>query len=177
MEYKYNFSSDTLYYGNAEPIAWSDITHVNYTNPKFPSPPPYTIYTGMDSKTTFIIFSLLWLIQIICIWVKNLYKSESFCKLSFLDQFIHAFSCVILATPSMDWETGQGDCEEHFRRMKNVQNEVIGTIKINSFFQSLHLMPLLYLGNYKIKLPLWEQILIFSLFGILVMHILQKLFF
>ena len=54
----------------------------------------------------------------------------------------------------MDWETGQGDCEEHFRRMKNVQNEVIGTIKINSLFQSLHLMPLLYLGNFK-NMPIW----------------------
>ena len=81
--------------------------------------------------------------------MKNQCKSESFRELSFLDQFIHAFHCVIMPTPSMDWETGKGDCEEHFRRMENVQNEVIGTIKINSLFQSLHLMPLLYLGNYK----------------------------
>ena len=147
--YKYNFTSDTLYYGNAEPISWSDISHVNYTDPEFPTPPLYTIYTGMNSETAFIIFSSLWLIQILCIWLKNLCKSKSFCELSFLDQFIHVFHCVIMPIPSEDWETGQGDCEEHFRRMKNVQNEVIGTIKINSLFQSLHLMPLLYLGNYK----------------------------
>ena len=81
--------------------------------------------------------------------MKNLCKSESFCELSFLDQFIHVFHCVITPIPSVDWEAGQGDCEEHFRRMENVQNEVIGTIKINSLFQSLHLMPLLYLGNFK----------------------------
>ena len=81
--------------------------------------------------------------------MKNLRKSESFCELSFLDQFIHVFHCVIMPIPSVDWEAGQGDCEEHFRRMENVQNEVIGTIKINSLFQSLHLMPLLYLGNFK----------------------------
>ena len=110
----------------------------------------------MNSQTAFIIFFSLWLIQIICIWVKNLRKSESFCELSYLDQFIHAFHCVILPTPSVDWESGQGDCEEHFRRMENVQNEVIGTIKINALFQSLHLMPLLYLGNFK-NMPIWLQ--------------------
>ena len=105
--YKYNFTSDTLYYGNAEPISWSDISHVNYTDPEFPTPPLYTIYTGMNSETAFIIFSSLWLIQIICIWVKNLCKSESFCELSFLDQFIHVFHCVIMPIPSLDWETGK----------------------------------------------------------------------
>jgi hypothetical protein len=56
--------------------------------------------------------------------------------------------------PSVDWETGKGDCEEQFRRMENIQNEVIGTIKINSLFQSLHLMPLLYLGNHKKNMPI-----------------------
>ena len=158
VQYKYNFESDTLYYGNAEPISWSDISHVNYTNPEFPTPPPYTIYTGMNSKTAFIIFSLLWLIQILSIWVKNQRTSESFCELSFLDQFIHVFHCVIMPIPSVDWEAGQGDCEEHFRRMENVQNEVIGTIKINSLFQFLHLMPLLYLGNFK-NMPIWLHLI------------------
>ena len=28
---KYNFSSDDLYFGNADKVAWSEISHVNYT--------------------------------------------------------------------------------------------------------------------------------------------------
>ena len=36
---KYNFSKDMLYFGNAPPVAWADITHVDYSNPADPKPP------------------------------------------------------------------------------------------------------------------------------------------
>ena len=28
---KYNFSSDDVHFGNADKVAWSEISHVNYT--------------------------------------------------------------------------------------------------------------------------------------------------
>ena len=43
---RYNFKEDYLHFGSAKPVPWSDITHVNYTDPMNPIPPEYTLYTG-----------------------------------------------------------------------------------------------------------------------------------
>ena len=43
---RYNFSSDLLYFGNAPPVAWADITRIDFSDPQNPIPPSYTIYTG-----------------------------------------------------------------------------------------------------------------------------------
>jgi len=144
--YRYNFSNDTLYFGNAAPIAWTDITNVNYSKPDKPSLPQYTLYTGINSKHAFIIFSFIWILQIAVIWIKNSCKSRRFNGLGFLDQLVHSFKSVTLPAPSTDWETTQGDSEEHFVEMKNVETEVVSTIKINFLFQILHLTPMLYLA-------------------------------
>ena len=61
---------------------------------------------------------------------------------------MHAFQSVATPFSSKDWADGEGTCEEHFERMKTVEKEVIGTIKINSIFLVLHILPLAYLGNY-----------------------------
>ena len=46
------------------------------------------------------------------------------------------------------WENSQGDCEDHFKCMKDIQKEVTGVIKINSLFNILHILPITYLGDY-----------------------------
>ena len=61
---------------------------------------------------------------------------------------MHAFQSVATPFSSKDWADGKGSCEEHFKRMKMVEKEVIGTIKINAIFHVLHILPLAYLGNY-----------------------------
>ena len=61
---------------------------------------------------------------------------------------MHAFQSVATPYSSKDWADGEGTCEEHFERMKTVEKEVIGTIKINAIFLVLHILPLAYLGNY-----------------------------
>ena len=72
-----------LNFGDAPPVAWADITHVNYTKPDNPTAPPYSLYTGLTSKQSFIAFMSIWLLQIICIWIKNLCSSTSFTTLSY----------------------------------------------------------------------------------------------
>ena len=61
---------------------------------------------------------------------------------------MHAFQSVATPYSSKDWADGEGTCEEHFERMKTVEKEVTGTIKINAIFLVLHILPLAYLGNY-----------------------------
>ena len=145
---KYDFSNDMLYFGDAEPVRWADITHVNYSNPFDPVPPPYTIYTGLTSRDFFIIFGSMWLLQIFAIWLHNFLRSKSFKTLSGFDQIMHAFCSIITPAPSVDWMQGQGDCKEHHDRMKGIKKEVTGMVKINWIFNFLHILPLVYLGKH-----------------------------
>ena len=136
-----------LNFGDAPPVAWADITHVNYSNPDNPTPPPYSLYTGLTSKHSFIAFVSIWLLQIICIWIKNVCSSTSFTTLSFFDQILHSFQSVIVPTPAVDWASGPGNCFDHYTRMKRALREVVSTLLINFFFQFIHLTPIIYLGK------------------------------
>ena len=138
-----------LHFGDAPPssIRWTDITHVNYTNPDNPTPPPYNLYTGLTSKHSFIAFVSIWLLQIICIWIKNVCSSTSFTTLSYFDQMLHSFQSIIAPTPAVDWASGPGNCFDHYTRMKRALREVLSTLLINFFFQLIHLIPIIYLGK------------------------------
>ena len=61
---------------------------------------------------------------------------------------MHAFQSVVTPFSSKDWAEGEGDCEEHFKRMKIMEKEVVGILKINAIFHFLHILPLIYLGNF-----------------------------
>ena len=146
---KYDFSKDHLYFGSADPVAWRDISHVNYSDPSSPTPPSSSLYTGLDSKIFFTIFISGWVFQIFCIWLHNFFISNIFRKFSIFDQIMHAFQSVITPFSSKDWADGEGNCKEHVKRMKIMDKEVVGTIKINAIFQFLHILPLAYLGNFQ----------------------------
>ena len=146
--------NNTLYFGNAPPIPWKDITHVNYTDPENPIPPPYSLYTGLDSKSYFLIFAVLWSLQVFLIWLKNFRRSKIFRTLSGFDQVMHSWQSVICPAPSVDWSVGQGGYKEHFDRMKTIENEVVETTMINSVFQGFHILPLVYLGKSSIRIKL-----------------------
>ena len=119
-----------------------------YLDPNNPIPPLLSLYTGLDTKTFFIIFALGWVFQVFCIWLHNFFISNIFRKFSIFDQIMHAFQSVATPFSSKDWADGEGSCEQHFERMKMVEKEVIGTIKINAVFLVLHILPLAYLGNF-----------------------------
>ena len=103
-----------------------------YLDSDKPTPPPLSLYTGLDTKTFFIIFASGWVLQVFCIWLHNFFISIIFRKFSIFDQIMHAFQSVTTPYSSKDWADGEGSCEEHFERKKTVEKEVIGTIKINA---------------------------------------------
>ena len=144
-----NVSNGMIHYGNAPQVALADISHFDYTDPEHPtSTSHYTQYTGLTPKYSFIIFMCLWFAQIFCIWLKNYLTSKPFRNLSFYDQFIHSTTSVFKPVPSVDWSVDEGTCAEHYKRMMESTKEVCGTIIINAVFQSLHLLPIFYLGMF-----------------------------
>ena len=74
--------------------------------------PHYKIYTLLSSGETFVMFSTLWLLQIVSIWCKNCLKSPIFKGLSYFDRCLHSFYSVIIPFPSKDWSDGEGDCAQ-----------------------------------------------------------------
>ena len=149
--WQHNVSNGMIHYGNAPPVALADISHFNYANPENPTPMSttcYTQFTGLTPKNSFIIFLCLWFTQIFCIWLKNYLTSKPFRSLSFYDQFIHSTCSVFGPVPSVDWSLEEGTCAEHYKRMMETTKEVRGTIIINAVFQSLHLLPVFYLGMF-----------------------------
>ena len=144
-----NVSNGMIHYGNAPQVALADISHFDYTDPEHPTPTShYTQYTGLTPKYSFIIFMCLWFAQIFCIWLKNYLTSKPFRNLSFYDQFIHSTCSVFGPVPSVDWSADEGTCADHYKRMLETTKEVQGTIMINAIFQSLHLLPVFYLGMF-----------------------------
>jgi hypothetical protein len=147
--WQYNVSNGMVQFGNAPPVALAEISHFDYSDPRDPtSTSHYTQYTGLTPKYSFIIFMCLWFAQIFCIWLKNYLTSKPFKTLSFYDQFIHSISSVFGPVPSVDWSEDEGTCAEHYKRMMETTKEVQGTIMINAIFQSLHLLPIFYLGMF-----------------------------
>ena len=121
-----------------------------YSDPENPILPDYTLYTGLTSKQSFIVFISLWVCQVFCLWLKNVLTSKPFQTLHFFDQLAHSFQSVLTPAPSVDWGKTQGDISQHLAAMKMIQREVKSTILINAIFQGIHVIPMFYLGNYTV---------------------------
>ena len=122
-------------------------TLLYYSDPNNLILPNYTLYTGLTSKQSLIIFVSLWVCQVFCLWLKNVLTSKPFKTLHFFDQMTHSFQSVLTPAPSVDWGKTQGDVAQHLAAMKMIQREVKSTILINAIFQVIHAIPMFYLGK------------------------------
>ena len=74
------------------------------------------------------------------IWVKNIPQS-----VSIWDQILHSIHKSNFPFPFNYWHDGNGGCNEHAKRKKAGQHEVLVTIVINLIFHLIMLVPLLIL--------------------------------
>ena len=61
MDYAHNISSEDkiAMFGLTETVYWTELDRWNYTNPKNPIPPDYSLYTGLKLQSTFASFFVL----------------------------------------------------------------------------------------------------------------------
>ena len=85
-----------------------------------------------------------------------------------LDKFIHSLENTNVPFNCQEWDDGQGDAEEHRRRMRLNWREGLVIIVINAVFNTSLLIPLCYLGN---TLHINES---FNLFNQVSFHSLQN---
>ena len=135
-------------YGLEEAVLWGDIDRWDYSTDPNGSPPPYTEYTGLSLKNTFILFFILTGAQLLLsLFVKKL-TSEEFCtKGNFLNKFLHLLLSLNLASPFEDWDRGKFSVQEYRERHKKTNREMAWSLSVNIFFSFVMLFPLWYSGN------------------------------
>ena len=74
------------------------------------------------------------------IWVRNISKNNTI-----WEQIVHAMVKSHFPLPFINWHEGEGDCNDHVKRKKAVQCEVLVTTAINFIFNIALLSPLVIL--------------------------------
>ena len=136
-----------MYMYNKTPVPWSDIDRWDYTDPEDPTPPPYTLYTGLDPGLAFGLFWVLLLLNAITIFVIKVITVEKFYKFNILDIVLHCLENCHIPLPWRDWDEGAGSVEEVRARYRRVRTEVVLTMLVNLLFNMVMLVPMIYTGD------------------------------
>ena len=154
-----------LFLGDNEPIVWNEVDRwlkngtlffVDYElkrilpNPDyFIQAPDVTLYIGLNWLPYLFIFFGHVVIHTIVIFAAKCKLSQVFkCCFNLLDKVIHSLENTNLPINCQEWDDGEGDAEEHRRRMRLNWKETLVTIIINAVFNFTLLIPLCYLGIY-----------------------------
>ena len=101
-------------------------------------PPPLDLYTKFSLGTYFLAFWVLLLAQNITIaivdkiWVKTIPQIATS-----WERLIHTIVKSHFPFPYTNWHEATGDCQDHIKRQKEAQHEVLVTMSINLIFNML----------------------------------------
>ena len=144
--------ANSLYQENEDGTLIMDIFGQYIPDPGyFISPPDYTLYAGVQLKYYLIIFMAHFGLHMFFIYLAKTKLSKTFANdLNLLEKFIHCIENTNIVYNTKEWDDDKGNANDHKERMKSNWKEVLITILIKMFFNSLLLIPLTYLGNYTI---------------------------
>ena len=109
-------------------------------------PPPLESYTHFSFQVYLLTFMAILFLQCLVISVTDKVFVETFPDdTKWWDRVIHSIGKSNIPFPFMYWHEGDGDCNEHIKRKKDTEYEVLLTICINLFFNMVLLFPLVIL--------------------------------
>ena len=153
-----------MFLGDNEPFVWNEVDHwvTNstlffidedglHTNQDYIiAAPDVTLYIGLTWQPYLLIFFAHVLLHMMMIFISKWMLSQVFkYGFNFLDKIIHSLENTNLPFNTREWDDGEGDADEHGRRMNQNWKEGFATIIINAVFNSSLLIPLYYLGKNK----------------------------
>ena len=144
-------NGDLLYLHNTEPLPWSMFDRWNYSDPNDPEPPDYDLYTGLKLSAYFQIFILLCFLNTVVIFITKYALVNEFRRINIIKQFAHSVENCSIVTPYKDWDFDHGCVEDHKKRFKLVNKEVVVTMIVNFLFNCSMLVPLIFTGHLKNK--------------------------
>ena len=121
-------------------------------NVSFYEPAPLDLYTKFSMQTYFLAFWIIIILQSLAIfvvdtiWTNNIPQSATV-----WERLIHAIVKSHFAYPYTNWHEASGNCEDHRKKQKSAQYEVLVTTAVNLFFNMALLIPLVILC--KLGLP------------------------
>ena len=135
-------------YNMTEEVRWSDLDRWSYENPQDPGAPEYTLYTGLTAKWTLATFFLLLSFHLMAVFLVKMYTSVEFWmgKGTVFQKSVHILSNTNIPRAFRDWDHGNPSLEEHRRRYKRTEKEMVCLILVNTVFSLILLVPLWYTG-------------------------------
>ena len=141
-----NYSSDIMHVNNVS-LAWADINRANYSDPKHPIPPDYSVYTGINLGEAFLVFWLILALQTITIILGKYCTATDYKKKTFFEKFLHGIENCNMPCPVNDWDSENGDVDSHKRRLILVRREMLVTIIINFCWHLVMMIPIWVAGK------------------------------
>ena len=157
MDYAHNISSEDkiAMFGLTETVYWNELDRWNYTNPKNPIPPDYSLYTGLKLQSTFASFFVLMGLQFVLMIVVKMLTSQEFENRSdVFKKFVHVLQNLNMNFPYQDWDDGIHTLEEYNQRHWNTTREMAASFAVTFIFSIISLCPLFYTGFISYKLHL-----------------------
>ena len=136
-------------YNMSEEVRWSDLDRWSYEKPQDPQAPEYTLYTGLTAKWTLAAFFVLLTFHLLAVFLVKMYTSVEFWrgKGTVFQKSVHILSNTNIPRAFRDWDYGNPSLEEHRRRYKRTEKEMVCLILVNTVFSLMLLMPLWYTGT------------------------------
>ena len=90
-----------------------------------PTPPSYTMYTGIDLGTAFILFWILLVIQTMILMAARLLTCKRFRKIGIFSKLVHCLDSVNIPDVYQDWDTEDGYVLKCYQRQfKSVMTQM-----------------------------------------------------
>merc|ERR1712066_439775 len=99
----------------------------------------YDLYTGLSVRDYFNIFIALYVLQTLSVFIVKYVVVKDFRKINIIKQFAHALENCGIVFPVKDWDAEVGTIEDHKKRMKKVNKEMLLTMTVNFLFNFLML--------------------------------------
>ena len=109
-------------------------------------PPPLELYTKFSLQSYFFVFWGIICMQILTIfiidmlWIRNIPES-----VTLWERLMHANLKSNFPLPYLNWHEGNGNCNDHVKRQKDANHEVLVATAVNLFFNLIMLTPLVIL--------------------------------
>ena len=135
-------------YDMREEVLWSDLDRWSYGDPEEPRGPPYSLYTGLSAKLTLAAFFTIVFLHGLTIFLVKFWTSVEFRNEegNVFKKIIHVISNTNIPSPYRDWDFGHHSVEEHKRKYKRTEREMICLFLVSTVFSLLLLTPLWFTG-------------------------------
>ena len=136
-------------YNTTENVLWSEIDRWNYADPSNPSPPNYTLYTGLTLRQSFMVFIGILVMQFLAILIVKTFTVNDFWRRSHFNKFVHILENMNIATPWQDWDHDKCSVEQHKMKHRRVNIEMMVIMVVNFLICLLMICPLFFTGLLK----------------------------